>query len=148
VKAEHQRQARTLKPLLILKWKRDEIIMNFILGLPKTPTERKFHLGSRRSSHKECSLHSVRPRARTYIQSVIRELHFYQLSHISYFSFSRVVLIEVGLIEGFPQIWKTWISWITQRHYSTQVSFNSHNAQCYFLCTVHLFCVLRKHAYL
>jgi hypothetical protein len=29
---------RTLKPLLILKWKWDEITMDFILGLPKTPT--------------------------------------------------------------------------------------------------------------
>jgi hypothetical protein len=38
VKAEHQRPARTLKPLLIPKWKWDEIVMDFILGLPKTPT--------------------------------------------------------------------------------------------------------------
>jgi hypothetical protein len=38
VKAEHQRLAGTLKPLLILKWKWDEIAMDFILGLPKTPT--------------------------------------------------------------------------------------------------------------
>jgi hypothetical protein len=39
VKAEHQRPAGTLKPLLIPKWKWDEIAMDFILGLPKTPTE-------------------------------------------------------------------------------------------------------------
>jgi hypothetical protein len=38
VKAEHQRRAGTLKPLLISKWKWDEITMDFILGLPKTPT--------------------------------------------------------------------------------------------------------------
>jgi hypothetical protein len=38
VKAEHQRLARTLKSLLIPKWKWDEIAMDFILGLPKTPT--------------------------------------------------------------------------------------------------------------
>jgi hypothetical protein len=38
VKAEHQRPARTLKPLLIPKWKWDEIVMDFILGLPKAPT--------------------------------------------------------------------------------------------------------------
>jgi hypothetical protein len=38
VKAEHQRPAGTLKSLLILKWKCDEITIYFILGLPKTPT--------------------------------------------------------------------------------------------------------------
>jgi hypothetical protein len=38
VKAEHQRPARTLKQLLILKWKWGEIAMDFILGLPKAPT--------------------------------------------------------------------------------------------------------------
>jgi hypothetical protein len=38
VKAEHQRSAGMLKPLLISKWKWDEIAMDFILGLPKTPT--------------------------------------------------------------------------------------------------------------
>jgi hypothetical protein len=38
VKPEHQRLAGTLKPLLIPKWKWDEIAMDFILGLPKTLT--------------------------------------------------------------------------------------------------------------
>ena len=38
VKAKHQRQVRMLKPLLIPKWKRDKIAMNFILGFPKTPS--------------------------------------------------------------------------------------------------------------
>jgi hypothetical protein len=38
VKVEHQRPTGTLKPLLIPKWKWDEIAMDFILGLPKTPT--------------------------------------------------------------------------------------------------------------
>ena len=38
VKAEHQRPTGMLKPLLIPKWKWDEIAMDFILGLPKTPT--------------------------------------------------------------------------------------------------------------
>jgi hypothetical protein len=38
VKAEHQRLAGTLKSLLIPKWKWNEIAMDFILGLPKTPT--------------------------------------------------------------------------------------------------------------
>jgi hypothetical protein len=40
VKAEHYRSTGMLKlkPLLILKWKWDEIAIDFILGLPKTPT--------------------------------------------------------------------------------------------------------------
>ena len=38
MKVEHQRSAKTLKPLLIPKWKWDEIAMDFIFGLPKTPT--------------------------------------------------------------------------------------------------------------
>jgi hypothetical protein len=38
VKAENQRLAGTLKSLLIPKWKWNEIAMDFILGLPKTPT--------------------------------------------------------------------------------------------------------------
>jgi hypothetical protein len=38
VKAGHQRPAGRLKPLLIPTWKWDEIAMDFILGLPKTPT--------------------------------------------------------------------------------------------------------------
>ena len=38
MKAEHQRPGRKLKPLLIQKWKWDEIAMNFILGLLKAPT--------------------------------------------------------------------------------------------------------------
>ena len=37
MKAEHKRPAGKLKPLLIPKWKWDEIAMDFILGLPKTP---------------------------------------------------------------------------------------------------------------
>ena len=38
VKAMHQRLAEMLKPLLTPKWKWDEIAMDFILGLPKTPS--------------------------------------------------------------------------------------------------------------
>ena len=39
MKVEHQRPTGTLKPLLIPKWKWDEITIDFILGLLKTPTE-------------------------------------------------------------------------------------------------------------
>jgi hypothetical protein len=37
VKVEHQRLAGMLKSLLIPKWKWDEMAMDLILGLPKTP---------------------------------------------------------------------------------------------------------------
>jgi hypothetical protein len=39
VKVEHQRPTRTLKLLLIPKWKWNEIAMDFILGLLKAPTK-------------------------------------------------------------------------------------------------------------
>jgi hypothetical protein len=42
VKVEYQRLAGTLKPLLILKWMWAKIDMDFILGLPKTPTGEDF----------------------------------------------------------------------------------------------------------
>ena len=64
------------------------------------------------------------------------------------FSYSRVALVEIGLMEGFPQILRTLKLWNTWKCYSIQVSFNSHNARCYLPCTARLFCVLRKHAYL
>jgi hypothetical protein len=37
VKAEHQRPVGLLQPMHILVWKWDEISMDFIVGLPKTP---------------------------------------------------------------------------------------------------------------
>ena len=37
VKAEHQRPAGTLRPIAIPEWKWDEIGMDFITGLPKSP---------------------------------------------------------------------------------------------------------------
>ena len=49
----------------------------------------------------------VRPRAQTYGQSVIGKLHFYHPSHSSCFPYSRAVLVEIWLIEGFSQIWRT-----------------------------------------
>jgi hypothetical protein len=36
VKAEHQRSAGLRQPLKIAEWKWEEIIMDFIVGLPRT----------------------------------------------------------------------------------------------------------------
>jgi hypothetical protein len=77
------------------------------------------------------------------VQSIIADvrsecdmgLYFHQPSHSSCFPCFKVILVEIRVIEGFPQIWRTWIIWNSRKHYSIQVSFNSHNAQCYFPCT-------------
>ena len=39
VKAEHQRPAGPLHPLKVLEWKWEEIGMDFIVGLPRTPKD-------------------------------------------------------------------------------------------------------------
>jgi hypothetical protein len=89
----------------------------------------------------------VRPRARKYDQCVAGKPYFHQPSHSSCFPYFRVVLVELGLIEGFSHIWKTQIFWSFRRRLSIQVSFNSHDAHYYFPCAAHLFCVSRKHVY-
>jgi hypothetical protein len=74
----------------------------------------------------------VRPLARMYGQCVTGKPYFHQKSHSSRFPYFRVVLVELGLIEDFLQIWRTWIFQSIQRRFSIHVSFNSHNAHCYF----------------
>jgi hypothetical protein len=39
VKAEHQRPTGLLKPLEVPTWKWDQIVMDFVVGLPKAPSE-------------------------------------------------------------------------------------------------------------
>jgi len=34
VNAKHQRQTSTLKPLEVIEWKLDKIIIDFVMGLP------------------------------------------------------------------------------------------------------------------
>jgi hypothetical protein len=89
----------------------------------------------------------VRPRARTYDQCAAGKPYFHQTSYSSCFPYFRVVLVELRLIEGFPQIWSTQIFQSFRRRLSIQVSFNSHNAHCYFPYIACLFCIPSKHAY-
>jgi hypothetical protein len=78
VKVEHQRPTGTLKALLIPKWKWDEIMMDFILGLPKTPTGEDFIWVV--VDHLTKSAHFISTKvkdpmdklARLYVQNVIR----------------------------------------------------------------------------
>jgi hypothetical protein len=86
-----------------------------------------------------CAGHTTRrdtvdvwPRAQTHSQCVTGKPYFHQPSNCSYFPYFKVVLVKLGLIEGFQQIWRTRIFWIFRRRLSIQVSFSSHNAHCYF----------------
>jgi hypothetical protein len=53
----------------------------------------------------------VRSRAWTYGHCVAGKPYFHQTSYSSCFPCFRVVLVELGLIEGFSQIWRTQIFW-------------------------------------
>ena len=97
------------------------------------------------------------PRARTYGQSMIGELHFYQSSHKSCFPCSRVVLIEVGLIEGFHKFGESGLvrllrdatrpRWVLTHimlnvifyalHYYFVYQENMHICNSYNLCLLH-----------
>jgi hypothetical protein len=78
------------------------------------------------------SYRTYSPEPKRMVQDVTRDIIFIQPSHHSCFPYSRVVLVKIGLIEGFPQIWRTQIVWNSRRHVTTLVSFNSHNACYYF----------------
>ena len=83
-----------------------------------------------RTAHRETM--DVRIRARTYGRCETRKPYFHLPSHSSCFPYFRVILVGLGLIEGFPQIWRTRTFRSIRRHLSIQVNFNSHNAHCYF----------------
>jgi hypothetical protein len=51
----------------------------------------------------------VQSRDQTYGPECERGLYFHQPSHSFCFPYSRVVLVEIELIEGFSQIWRTRI---------------------------------------
>jgi hypothetical protein len=94
-----------------------------------------------------CDTVDVRLRAWSCGQCVTRKPNFHQPSHTSCFSYFRVILVELGLIEDFSYIWRTRIFQNIWRRFSIHVSFKSYNVHCYFSCTAHLFCVSRKYAY-
>jgi hypothetical protein len=60
----------------------------------------------------------VQPRAQTYGQCEAGKPYFHQTSHRSCFPCFRVVLVELGLIEGFSHIWRTRIFRSFQRRLS------------------------------
>ena len=74
----------------------------------------------------------VRTQAWTYGRCVTGKPYFHLPSHRSCFPYFRVVLVELGLIEVFPQIWRSRTIRSFRRHLSIRVSFNSHNAHYYF----------------
>ena len=49
----------------------------------------------------------VHTRARTYGQCETGKPYFHLPSHSSCFPYFRVALVELGLIESFPHIWRT-----------------------------------------
>jgi hypothetical protein len=60
----------------------------------------------------------VHARARTYGHCVAEKPYFHQTSHSSCFPYFIAVLMELGIIEGFPQIWRTQMFRSFQRHLS------------------------------
>ena len=90
----------------------------------------------------------VRTRAWTYDRCVTGKPYFHLQSHSFYFPYFGVVLVELELIEGFPQIWRTQIFRNIRRCFSIQVSFNSHNAHCYFLHALHIYFVYQENMHI
>ena len=114
------------------QWKENEV-------LPENP-----HSGrtvSRPNVRPVVTRWTYAPEPRTYGQRETGKPYFDLPSHSSCFPYFRVILVQLELIEGFPQIWRTHIFRSIQKRLSIQVSFNSHNAHCYFSYAVHIYFV-------
>ena len=87
---------------------------------------------------------NVRYRDWTYSRCETRKPYFHLPSQSSCSPYFRVVLVELGLIEGFSEIWRTQTFRSIQRRLLIQVSFNSHNAHCYFSHALHIYFVQQE----
>ena len=84
----------------------------------------------------------------TYGQCKTGKPHFHLLSHSSCFPYFGVILVELRLIESFPQIWRTEAFRSIRRRLLIQVSFNSHNAHCYFSHMLHIYFIYRENMHI
>jgi hypothetical protein len=92
-----------------------------------------------------CDAVDGRPRAQTYGQCVEGKPYFHQPSHSFCFPYFRIVLVELGLIEGFPQIWRSFR--VFGDAYRSRWVLTHIMLIAIFPCTAHLVCVSRKNAY-
>ena len=100
--------------------------------------------GIKTESMARCDAVDVCTWAQTYGQCETGKPYFHLPSHSSYFPYFRFILVELGLIEGFPQIWRTQAFRNIRRRLLIQVSFNLHNAHCYFSHALHIYFIYWK----